>query len=183
MSRLLWVGVGAAGGIYLYRRGNRAWDGAKERGVAGNAAVIASSASTMLNHAKRTLAEAQEAKDAEMAEDRVVVLPGRESKASAFRDRTAPSARDPRNGAGWHRGTQLVPDPQNDLSSDPLQGFWDDPQTDPNYEVRAESHGGDVGPDSRGERSRSRRGHRELRAAVSRNSPVRFRSTRNRSSA
>jgi hypothetical protein len=48
MSRLLWVGVGAAGGIYAYRKGQRAWDTAKERGVAGNAAVVVNAASSLL---------------------------------------------------------------------------------------------------------------------------------------
>lgn len=40
MSRLIWMGVGAAGGIYVYRHGQKAWERTKERGVAGNTAVI-----------------------------------------------------------------------------------------------------------------------------------------------
>ncbi len=40
MSRLVWMGVGAAGGIYVYRHGQRVLDRARERGVAGNTAAI-----------------------------------------------------------------------------------------------------------------------------------------------
>lgn len=40
MSRLVWVGVGAAGGILVYRRGSQAWERTKARGVAGNTAAI-----------------------------------------------------------------------------------------------------------------------------------------------
>ena len=40
MSRLIWMGVGAAGGIYVYRHGQKVWERTKERGVAGNTAVI-----------------------------------------------------------------------------------------------------------------------------------------------
>jgi hypothetical protein len=49
MSRLLWVGVGAAGGIYTYRKGQRAWDRAKERGVGGNAAVVAAATTSAVH--------------------------------------------------------------------------------------------------------------------------------------
>lgn len=44
MSRLLWMGVGAAGGIYVYRRGERAWERTKVRGVSGNATLLAATA-------------------------------------------------------------------------------------------------------------------------------------------
>lgn len=161
MSRLLWAGVGAAGGIYLYRRGNRAWDDAKERGVAGNAAVIASSASTMLNHAKRTLSEAQEAKDAEMAEDQVAALPIREQDIQSWR---RPRTRD------WSdRTVDLPSDPQRVFAEDLPQRLWQDPQTDVTYEVRPVTS--------------PRRGRRERRGAVSRSNPIKFIGTRNRSSA
>jgi len=36
MSRTFWVAVGAVGGIYAYRRGQRAVTDAKERGFVGN---------------------------------------------------------------------------------------------------------------------------------------------------
>lgn len=44
MSRLLWMGIGAAGGIYVYRKGQRTWERAKVRGVAGNATMLAATA-------------------------------------------------------------------------------------------------------------------------------------------
>lgn len=75
MSRLLWAGAGAIGGIYLYRKGQHAWDDAKERGVAGNASKLASTTSMLLNHARRSLAEAQADKDAELADEHVIQLP------------------------------------------------------------------------------------------------------------
>ena len=47
MSRMVWVGVGAAGGILVYRRGQRVWERTKERGVAGNTAAITRTAAAM----------------------------------------------------------------------------------------------------------------------------------------
>lgn len=47
MSRLVWVGIGAAGGIYAYRRGQRVWERTKERGVAGNTAAITRTATAV----------------------------------------------------------------------------------------------------------------------------------------
>lgn len=48
MSRLVWVGVGAVGGIYVYRRGQRVWQDAKDRGVAGNITILTTAATAML---------------------------------------------------------------------------------------------------------------------------------------
>ncbi|MDP4014749.1 MAG: hypothetical protein U0990_04565 [Candidatus Nanopelagicales bacterium] len=48
MGRLIWVGVGAAGGIYAYRRAERVWLEAKDRGVAGNATILAAATTAML---------------------------------------------------------------------------------------------------------------------------------------
>lgn len=47
MSRIVWVGVGAAGGIYAYRRSQKAWERTKERGVAGNTAAITRTATAI----------------------------------------------------------------------------------------------------------------------------------------
>ncbi len=47
MSRLVWVGIGAVGGIYAYRRGQRVWEQTKERGVAGNTAAITRTATAV----------------------------------------------------------------------------------------------------------------------------------------
>ena len=160
MSRIVWVGVGAAGGIYLYRRGNRAWDEAKERGLAGNAAILASSASTMLNHAKRTLAEAQEAKNAEMAEDR---SPGM-------------LVQEPGRMPGYYQQRELVEDPQNARSLDQRQGRWQDPQDQDIYEVAPKNGTGS-------ERLASRGGRRAARVGVGRSKTVQFMTQRMRSSA
>ncbi len=47
MSRVLWVAVGAAGGIYAYRRGQRALEEAKARGFVGNVQVAAGTAASV----------------------------------------------------------------------------------------------------------------------------------------
>lgn len=52
MSRLLWVGAGAIGGIYAYRKGQDAWEDAKARGVTGSASVIAAATSNLLAKAR-----------------------------------------------------------------------------------------------------------------------------------
>jgi hypothetical protein len=41
MSRLVWVGVGAVGGIYAYRKGERALDAVREQGVVGTVQLVA----------------------------------------------------------------------------------------------------------------------------------------------
>jgi hypothetical protein len=41
MARLVWVGVGAVGGIYVYRKGERAVDAVREQGLAGTLQVVA----------------------------------------------------------------------------------------------------------------------------------------------
>lgn len=40
-SRMFWVSVGAVGGIVVYRRGQRAVEQARGRGVVGNVAAVA----------------------------------------------------------------------------------------------------------------------------------------------
>ena len=57
MARLLWVGIGAAGGIYAYRRGQQAWDRAQERGVGGTAAVLAATTTSALHALRSTPAD------------------------------------------------------------------------------------------------------------------------------
>lgn len=57
MRRLMWTAVGAAAGIYVYRRLQVAVDDARERGLAGNVAVASSVASTIATQV-RTLAGA-----------------------------------------------------------------------------------------------------------------------------
>lgn len=74
MSRLLWVGVGAAGGIYAYRRGQRAWNTAKDRGVAGNMTVAAATASTLLAQMRTLMVEPQSAAGPGPSADRGAVI-------------------------------------------------------------------------------------------------------------
>lgn len=47
MSRLVWVGIGAAGGIMAYRHSQRVWERTKERGVAGNTAAVTRTAAAV----------------------------------------------------------------------------------------------------------------------------------------
>ena len=44
MARMIWLGVGAAGGIYVYRKGGRLVDRAREDGIAAAAVHVARSA-------------------------------------------------------------------------------------------------------------------------------------------
>lgn len=44
-SRIFWVGVGAVGGIVVYRRGHRALEQVRARGVVGNVAAVAGAVS------------------------------------------------------------------------------------------------------------------------------------------
>ena len=60
MARTFWVAVGAAGGIYAYKRGQRAVEDAKQRGFSENMQVAAGLAATAGSKAKR-LAGAAEA--------------------------------------------------------------------------------------------------------------------------
>lgn len=56
MSRTFWVAVGAIGGIYAYRRGQRAVDNAKERGLVGNVQYAAETAQSVSGGVARLLA-------------------------------------------------------------------------------------------------------------------------------
>ena len=65
MSRLLWVGIGAAGGIYTYRRGQRAWDRAKERGWSGTASILMAATASALQTARLQLIEQDAIRDSQ----------------------------------------------------------------------------------------------------------------------
>lgn len=41
MARLVWVGVGAFGGVYVYRKGERAAEAVREQGLIGTMQVLA----------------------------------------------------------------------------------------------------------------------------------------------
>ena len=44
MARVIWVGVGAVGGVYAYRKGGQAVDAVREQGIAGTVQIVAASA-------------------------------------------------------------------------------------------------------------------------------------------
>ncbi|MGI9196423.1 MAG: hypothetical protein ACR2KE_03075 [Candidatus Nanopelagicales bacterium] len=57
MGRMIWVALGAAGGVYAYRRGQRLLDEARERGVVGSMQAATGSAAGLAAQA-RTLLQA-----------------------------------------------------------------------------------------------------------------------------
>ena len=59
MSRILWMGIGAAGGIYTYRRGQRVWERAKERGWGGSATLVASATMSAIQTVRVGMLEQQ----------------------------------------------------------------------------------------------------------------------------
>lgn len=52
MRRLVWTAVGAAAGIYVYRRVQVALDDARARGLAGNVAVATSVAASVASQVR-----------------------------------------------------------------------------------------------------------------------------------
>lgn len=44
MARLVWIGVGAVGGVYAYRKGERALGAFREQGFVGSVQVVAATA-------------------------------------------------------------------------------------------------------------------------------------------
>ncbi len=53
MARLVWVAVGAVGGIYAYKRASQAMDTARERGVVGNVNAAASTATSLVGNVRQ----------------------------------------------------------------------------------------------------------------------------------
>lgn len=53
------MGIGAAGGIYTYRRGQRVWDRAKERGWGGSATLVASATMSAIQTVRVGMLEQQ----------------------------------------------------------------------------------------------------------------------------
>ncbi len=56
MSRVFWLGVGAVGGVVVYRRGLRVFDEAKARGFVGNLQVAADATSAVAQGVGRVVA-------------------------------------------------------------------------------------------------------------------------------
>lgn len=59
MRRLFWTAVGAAGGVVLYRQGQKFLADARERGVVASAQQVGLSAATSVSAARALLAGAQ----------------------------------------------------------------------------------------------------------------------------
>lgn len=58
MRRMVWVTLGAAGGIYAYRKGQRWWVTAREQGASLTAQQLALNAAAVANSVRSTLAKA-----------------------------------------------------------------------------------------------------------------------------
>ena len=57
MGRMIWVAIGAAGGVYAYRRGSRLLEEARQRGLVGSMQAATGSAAGLATTA-RTLLQA-----------------------------------------------------------------------------------------------------------------------------
>ena len=55
MGRMIWVAIGAAGGVYAYRRGTRLLDEARQRGLVGSMQAATGSAAGLATTAKSLL--------------------------------------------------------------------------------------------------------------------------------
>lgn len=55
MGRMIWVAIGAAGGVYAYRRGTRLLDEARQRGLVGSMQAATGSAAGLATTAKTLL--------------------------------------------------------------------------------------------------------------------------------
>ncbi|MFM9049639.1 MAG: hypothetical protein ACKOMX_06300, partial [Actinomycetota bacterium] len=55
MGRLVWVAIGAAGGVLAYRRGQRLVEQARERGVVGSVQAATGSAAGLAGTARNLL--------------------------------------------------------------------------------------------------------------------------------
>ena len=53
MARTFWIAVGAAGGIYAYKRASKAMDTARERGVVGNVNAAATTATSFVGNVRQ----------------------------------------------------------------------------------------------------------------------------------
>ncbi len=53
MSRMVWVAVGAAGGIFAYKRVTKAVEDARERGLVGNVNAAATTASAFVGSVRQ----------------------------------------------------------------------------------------------------------------------------------
>lgn len=91
MRRLVWVAVGAVGGIYAYRRGSALLSDARERGVLLTAQQAALSARSTLSSARELAARASAGREPNPGRDRVPAGGG-SAPASPARGRAAARA-------------------------------------------------------------------------------------------
>ena len=70
MSRLFWAGVGAAGGIYVYRATSRTIEGARERSLRENLTKVARTASNVAASARYLAALSSEEESATVVDIR-----------------------------------------------------------------------------------------------------------------
>jgi hypothetical protein len=60
VARVFWIGVGAAAGVWAYKRGERAIERARERGMVGNIAAATTTATKVAATAGRAVSIAAE---------------------------------------------------------------------------------------------------------------------------
>ncbi len=77
MNRLLWVGVGAAGGIYAYRKTTQTIDGVRERSLRENLTRVARHASNVAASARYLAALNSEDQNANVVDIRRASSAGR----------------------------------------------------------------------------------------------------------
>lgn len=58
MRRMVWATIGAAGGIYAYRKGQQWWITAREQGATLTAQQLAMNAAALAHNVRSTLAKA-----------------------------------------------------------------------------------------------------------------------------
>ena len=63
MRRMVWATLGAAGGIYAYRKGQQWWVTAREQGATLTAQQLALNAAAVANSVRNTLAKAHTGTD------------------------------------------------------------------------------------------------------------------------
>ncbi len=81
VSRIFWVGVGAAGGIFAYRKANETISGVRERTLRENLTKVARTASNVAASARYLAALTADDKDADVVDIRPVPAPrGKDSR-------------------------------------------------------------------------------------------------------
>jgi len=53
----MWLGIGAVGGVLAYRRGQRAWDDARAKGLVNTSAIVTSIATSTVQQLRQAINE------------------------------------------------------------------------------------------------------------------------------